>query len=87
MNEFCENPRCQFHLAVKVVPTNTLVYIDRNDDNKEKRINRLHVVQQTPGGAPPKDFFFCENCANVLAMTFGKTSTPKENVTSTEKGN
>lgn len=72
MEKFCENSRCQFNLVVP--KTNVLVYLDRNDDNKEKEIKRLHVIQQAPGG-PPRDFYFCENCANVLAMTFGKLKT------------
>lgn len=81
---FCENNRCQFNIALPEA-SNELRYRDANDDNKEKSIKRLHVVQQQAGGtAPPKDFYFCETCANVLAMTFGqpKTKEPKkENVT------
>jgi len=69
MTPFCENTRCQFNIVTPA--TNELRFIDRNDDNKEKLVKRLHVVQQAPGG-PPKDFYFCENCANVLAITFGK---------------
>jgi hypothetical protein len=44
------------------------------EGNEKKEMKRLHVVQQIPG-APPKDFYFCENCANVLAITFGKQKT------------
>lgn len=77
---FCENSRCQFHIYTE--PTNVLTYRDRNDDDKAKEIKRLHVVQQSAGSGTPRDFYFCETCANVLAMTFGKTKTqtPKPNV-------
>jgi len=74
---FCENPRCQFFIESDA--KTALHYFDRNDGDREKEIKRLHVVQQTPGG-PPRDFYFCENCANVLAMTFGKTKTQTQHV-------
>jgi hypothetical protein len=51
------------------------------EGNEKKEMKRLHVIQQN-SNAPRKDFYFCENCANVLAMTFGKqkTQTQKSNV-------
>lgn len=69
MSPFCENTRCQFNIATPA--TNVLKFTDRNDNDQEKSVKRLHVIQQTPGG-PPKDFYFCENCSNVLAMCFGR---------------
>lgn len=80
---FCENPRCRFH--VEAGPGNECRYIDHDDMLREKSIKRLHIVQQQSGVAPPRDFYFCENCANVLAMTFGKTKTSTSNQNVREK--
>lgn len=71
---FCENPRCSFF----VEHDGKMIRAFRLPGGKTGTMKRLHVVQQTPGGTP-KDFYFCENCANVLAMTFGKVTQPTKN--------
>jgi hypothetical protein len=76
---FCENPRCSFHVEH---PDGHGERKFRAPDGSEGLMKRLHVVQQSPTGIP-RDFYFCENCSNVLAMCFGqpKNQTPQSNVT------
>lgn len=67
--KFCSNPLCLFHLDCE--PSQTSLTYQVGD--KALKVKRLEIIQQTaPPPALPKRFAFCEICANVLAMTFGR---------------
>lgn len=66
--KFCSNPLCLFHLDCEPSQTSLTYQVG----GKALRVKRLEILQQTPPPTSPKKFDFCEICANVLAMTFGK---------------
>jgi hypothetical protein len=63
---FCENKLCRWHGELEHPD---ITQIQFESGGKLLTVKRLCIVQKT---IPVRQFYFCETCANVLAMTFGK---------------
>lgn len=66
--KFCSNPLCLFHLDCE--PSQTSLTYQVGD--KALKVKRLEILQASQPPQTPRKFDFCEICANVLVMTFGK---------------
>lgn len=66
--KFCSNPLCLFHLDCE--PSQKSLTYQVAD--KALQVRSLNIVQAAAPPATPRQFQFCEICANVLALTFGK---------------
>lgn len=71
--KFCSNPLCLFHLDSEPGQTSLTYQVG----DKAMTVRRLEILQHVGPEINPRRFEFCEMCANVLAMTFGRNHKQK----------